>query len=118
MGGRRYLEGGTLSVAERRLYWKRYICQAGCAVCGETDGTKLQAHHVIQQQRLRREAKSRGLDLDRLLWDDRVGLCLCEPCHNAHTSAMKRVPRSALRPENWEFARELGLEHWLEHDYP
>lgn len=103
---------------ERRLYWKRTTCRNPCAMCGETDGTKLQGHHVISQQHLRREARARGIDEDVLLWDERVGMSLCETCHNRHESRFAPVPYEKLTEAHLEFAEEMGLVWLLENCYP
>jgi hypothetical protein len=57
-----------------------------------------------------------------IVWDPRGALLLCkEPapnrCHPRHTLAVKAVSQRALRSENWEFARELGLAWQLEANY-
>jgi hypothetical protein len=92
--------------------------KARCVVCGKDKrearaaGTRLQAHHVLSQQALKR----RGLH--ELLWDPRNGVPTCEyPCHSNHTSAYRRIPRAVLPPNAEEFAAELGLQHILEAQY-
>jgi hypothetical protein len=51
------------------------------------------------------------------------GLLCAEPapnrCHTRQTLAFRRIPRHALRPENWQFApREHDLAWVLETEYP
>jgi protein gp37 len=58
-----------------------------------------------------------------IVWSPDNALVLCaEPapnrCHNRHTLAFRRIPQSALRPENWRFACELDLEWVLRTEYP
>lgn len=95
-----------------------------CAVCGRRPSF---GHHVIDQEELRKLARSRGLDVDRLLWDERNRLPVCEGCHHAHhrwllrSSPTGRIPRAVLRrhcPDVFAFAASLGLEWWLEREYP
>ena len=86
-----------------------------CAVCGY-EGVFLQAHHVIEQKRIRKLGPE-------VLWDSRNGLAVCcEPapnrCHERHTLAVKRIPREALRPENLAFAEEHGFEWAIDRFYP
>lgn len=91
-----------------------------CAGCGWD--RSLQAHHIVRQQVLRRRAAELGIPEHRLLWDERIGLPLCaEPaphrCHSRHDLAVKRLPRSVIPPEAWEFADEHGLRWAIEREY-
>jgi hypothetical protein len=95
-----------------------------CVKCGYDKVVFLEVHHVIREAVLRRllSRKGRPCPLD-VLYDTRNAMVLCEDpapdaCHSGHTSAMRRIPRSALSAENWEFAREHGLEYVLEAEYP
>jgi hypothetical protein len=64
---------------------------------GSTVGNQ---HHVVYRQEVRRE----GGDV----WDGRNALALCEGCHSSHHRRGDRVvPLTALRDENYDFAREL-----------
>lgn len=79
-------------------------------VCGDQVGT--QGHHVIEKSYLKRNG------LGRLRWDQRNFMPLCQRHHSRHTGAFQRVPRHLLSAANWAFARELGLEWYLERYYP
>jgi len=68
-----------------------------CAVCGSKHG--LQGHHTLHRQHLRAE----GADE----WDLRGELTVCDPCHDDHHAAVKRIPVSALREENLVFMAEV-----------
>lgn len=103
-----------ISKAERSLaliFWDEAMRQGRCAVCGHSH--YLQAHHVVPMELLRR--KLRHLAPERLIgifWDPRNALALCaDPapnrCHDRHTLSFKRVPKRALRPCVYEFAREI-----------
>jgi hypothetical protein len=101
--------------------------QRCCQVCGY-NGVFVEAHHVISRQLLRRLLGQKGAPVDpNVLHDPRNGLLLCtdeahghrrQGCHGLHTSARRRIPRRALRPENWVFAREHDLAWVLEVEYP
>lgn len=93
-----------------------------CAVCGLDESYGLDVHHVVSQQELKR----RGLPR-RLLWDVRNALPLCAiggrggGCHERHENASRRVPFTALKPENLEFAADvLGdyADSYLDRRYP
>lgn len=90
---------------------------AKCANCGHTarDGPRLEVHHVVERQALRRL----GLDEWSLDW----ALVLCdEPapnrCHTRHGLAFRRVPYERLRPENIAIAEACGLAWLLEKNHP
>lgn len=104
--------------------WKRRVFDrqrehpggpALCAVTGEVlsfladDG-----HHVLEKSLLR----ERGLH--HLVWDERNGLAIKARIHGGHTTRLHPIPREALLPCNWEFARQIGP--WaiarLEQAYP
>jgi hypothetical protein len=98
-----------------------------CQACGY-DGVFVQAHHVIPKSRLRKLFLKKGQPLaPEVLHDPDNGLLLCtedakpsggEDCHGRHTTAFKRIPARALRPENWAFAERHGLTFVLEAEYP
>lgn len=90
-----------------------------CAVCGSTRG--IAGHHVVTQQELGHVAAEQGRDLDRLLWDQRNRLALCEGCHAAHHSRARPVPLTILFhrcPGVFDFAEEIDRSWWLERTYP
>lgn len=91
-----------------------------CAVTGRPQSAldPLEGHHVIDQQKLKRVAKTLGVAEEELLWDERVGLPVLRSRHARHTSRAEPIPRAALRPENWEFAEAVGLREWVEARYP
>lgn len=98
----------------KRKEWRDGIEGQACAACGSH--VNVQAHHIIA----RAELRDRGLL--HLVWDTRNRLPLCaEPapnrCHDRHTCAFKRVPLAILPEAAWEFAREIGLEWYLERFY-
>lgn len=63
---------------------------------------ELEVHHVLPKSWLRRNGYH-----DRV-WDERNAMVLRVSDHAAHTTAMRRIPRSKIRPETWEFIREIG----------
>lgn len=71
----------------------------------------LQAHHVIQQQTLRK------WNLFKELWDPRVGMTVCERVHERHTLAVERIPLNAIPGRCLRFAREYGFVEYLERFY-
>jgi hypothetical protein len=98
--------------------------QGVCQSCGY-DGVFVEAHHAIAKALLRRLLLKKGVPCPlEVLWDPRNALLLCaEPapnrCHTRQTLAFRRIPRHALRPENWQFApREHDLAWVLETEYP
>lgn len=99
-----------------RAWWQAVAHRKVCAVCGSTH--KVQGHHVISQQVLRRLARKHGLDVLALLWDKRNGVAVCEDCHVAHTTAKKRIPRRCIPLPAQEFAAELGVSYLIEKEYP
>lgn len=66
--------------------------------CPRTE-PQLANHHVTYEQEVRR----RHGDAQ----DPRNALTLCAYCHANHHSGARRVPLSALRDENYTFARDL-----------
>jgi hypothetical protein len=72
-------------------------------------------------QVLRREARRLGFDFARVRWDTRNRLAICELCHERHHSRHRPIKRAVLErhaPKVFQFARELGLSHVLEREYP
>ncbi len=117
------------SERERSAAWARG--KKPCAVCG---GAVTYGHHIITQQKLRQVVAARtmaaALDpyatapvprLDRVRWDARNRLWLCERHHLAHHARTKPVAWSVLQehaPKVFQFAAELNLIPWLERTYP
>lgn len=94
-----------------------------CAMCGATPkvGVPVDAHHVIPQRLIRRYVGGLGLDeadtillLRRLLWDKRNRLPLDRRCHDMLERSQVRLSGDLVGEPMREFARELGLDWWLE----
>jgi hypothetical protein len=73
---------------------------------------RLQAHHIIPQQTLRKHGHGDKLG-DRRNW-----VYLCRRHHRRHHSGHQRLPREALRQETLDFAEETGLSWYLDRHYP
>jgi hypothetical protein len=98
--------------------WAHHARSKTCAVCGSE---RVQGHHVVTKQQLRKVARAEGLDAGRVLWDLRNCLALCERHHAAHHSWARRLTLSFVLdhcPKVAQFARELGSDWWLEKEYP
>ena len=97
-----------------------------CAVCGERQRReRLEGHHVIPQRLIRAHVRSLAHTLKlpdaeavvllrRLLWDPRNGVPVHRECH---ARLERRFATIVPSDEAWDFARELGLEWWLEKHY-
>lgn len=86
----------------------------GCIVHddpSECEG-RLEVHHVITQQQLRR---ARRFDL---LWDPDNGATVCETAHRRHTRGLQRIPFSRLPQRCIDFARDNGFLVILDRYYP
>lgn len=68
-----------------------------CCMCGRRD--RLQQHHVVYRQHIRREG---GWE-----YDPRDARSACDRCHMSHHRRGRVIPVSKLRPENIVFAVEL-----------
>ncbi len=104
-----------------------------CAVCGAA-AHRSHGHHIVTQQKLRQVAAARSvaseldgwasapvIDFERIRWDRRNRLWLCERHHAAHHSRAKPITWGVLQehaPKVFQFAAELGLTPWLERTYP
>lgn len=91
-----------------------------CAVC-RADAACSKAHHIITRQRLRRKAREMGVDPERLLWDTRNRLWLCDRHHAAHHARSKPIGWTVLEqhaPKAFQFAEEVESTLWLERTYP
>jgi cytochrome c553 len=100
--------------AEKSAAWHKAVVhpKATCVVCDRPRrATRLQGHHVISQQVLKRECASLELSVEQtqdILWDHRNGIALCTRCHERHTNAVERI-RLARLP-----ARVLEFVHFMD----
>jgi 5-methylcytosine-specific restriction endonuclease McrA len=81
-----------------------------CANCGAWWQAVTRSHHVIYRQHL-------PVDKE---WDPRNAMPVCDPCHERHHNASRRIPLSALSEENLEFASEVlgeAAPYYLERRY-
>lgn len=115
---------GALDVQASAAF-KAKVTAFGCKVCGPegrqcAGGTE--AHHVLDQQWLKRHVRSLRLPRDEahaalrsLLWDPRNGLGICTRRHDLHTRGIHRIPRAVVPAKAWQFAGELpgGRERLL-----
>ena len=101
-----------------RLWWEAVTGKGKmpCAKCGSA--WRIQGHHVIAKQELKRWARAHGVNPSDLLWDPDCGMPLCEPCHDNHERAHERVPRHLVPPKAVAFAHRLGLDYVIERNYP
>jgi hypothetical protein len=109
---------GAEEKRQAREWFEAVVKKQRCVVCGADErtarskGTRLQGHHILSQQSLRKYGHA-----DKL-WDARNGCAACEyPCHSQHTVAVRRIERSALPTPALEFAMELGLGYLLDRQY-
>lgn len=116
--------------AQAHAAWKQKVTHGRCVVC-VADGRERDAHpehdphHVLPQRVIRRYVRSLRLPVEdakrllrSLLWDPRNGICLDRRCHDKHESGFRPVPRELIPAKAFQFARELGLDWWLEKHYP
>jgi hypothetical protein len=125
-----------LSPAERALAarWFAIVSEPGrCAVCGATENDRgedgrrklivLQGHHVIPQQVMRQLEQRLHLDEGCLVWAPEIGMLVCtgpdsNRCHDRHTLAVKRIPRSCVPADALLVASALNLDRLIERQYP
>jgi len=103
----------TAKEAETALAFKLTHWRSGCQVHENRSLCEgnVQAAHLIPKQALRR----RGLH--EYVWDPRNGIGACERAHRRSDSGLERFPVEVIPESAWEFARELGLEWYLEKLY-
>jgi hypothetical protein len=78
-------------------------------------------HHIIKQQVLKRVAQEKGLQYERIRWDLRNILPLCDRHHAQHHARMEPIALSIVllhQPKVVQFAKELDLVWWLSREYP
>lgn len=73
------------------------VCACGCGREGMVEG-----HHVVYRQQVRKYGGDE--------WDLRNRLSIAPRCHARHHMGAKKIPLSALRKANVEFARDLLAE--------
>jgi hypothetical protein len=122
------------SPTQERAEWNRFFRAAlalgrrwrGCQVCPPTKrdpNAKLEVHHVVSQQRLKRWCRERGIAKGsfeelKILTDERNTLLPCESCHWLHTYRGRPIPREAIPAHAWAFIDEKGLREEMEREYP
>jgi 5-methylcytosine-specific restriction endonuclease McrA len=110
-----------------RKFFDAGIRQGCCQNCGHVGPRDdFEVHHGIPKAVLKRTLAEKGKPCPpEVIWDPRNALLACSElapnrCHPRHTTRVKPMARSALRPETWAFARSLGA--WaidrLYLDYP
>lgn len=72
---------------------------------------RVQSHHVVEKAKLKRIGRF------DLLWDRRNRMRVCTWRHERHTSGFERIPLALVPAAARAFARELGLDWWLERIY-
>lgn len=108
-GPERKASSSTLRRTRREpdVDWERFCAGAPrrCESCRFPEyllrrtGGKLDPHHVLEKQFVRKE----GGDVS----DPRNRLMLCRLCHAGQTSRLRKVPLTKLRDENISFASRL-----------
>jgi 5-methylcytosine-specific restriction endonuclease McrA len=96
---------------EKMAAFKEAVYGLRCVRCGRLDFMfPAKAHHVIYRQHL-------PVDKE---WDPRNAMPVCNPCHERHHNASRRIPLTALSEENLEFASEVlgeAAEYYLARRY-
>lgn len=92
--------------------WLRQFADDEC-------GGRLEKAHLLRQQTIRRELKNReGIeDLRAIIWDPRVWRPACNRHHTSFDAKRLRIPREAIPEDTERFAREWGLDWWLDRNY-
>lgn len=114
--------------------WSRFFRNAlsrgrnweGCKACPperRNPKAKIEVHHVVSQQRIKRWCRERGIAKGslaelRLLTDDRNSVLVDEHCHYGHTYKLRPIPRDVIPDHAWEFIEELGLTAEILEEYP
>lgn len=91
--------------------WAKAARTKRCAVCG---ARIVHGHHLIYQQQLRRIAVDLGIEYERVRWDRRNLLALCDRHHSAHHSGAHRVVSTIVlagAPKFGQFVRELDRQY-------
>lgn len=90
--------------------WREGLHVERCVVCGTS--LNLDGHHAIPKRVLRRHC------LAQHLLDKRNRVPVCRADHESHECAHRPIRRDELPTSVFEFARELGLEWYLDRHYP
>lgn len=85
-------------------------------MCEYVSHPRLDAHHLLPKQVLRRELPEE--DVERALLDPRNGIPVRRYHHDALEQRQICVPLARLPREAVAFAEELGLRHHLERLHP
>jgi hypothetical protein len=94
--------------------WAKGARAKACAVCRARKGAIIRGHHIVYQQELRRIAVDLEIDLERLRWDDRNRLSLCDRCHERHHNGSRPVSGAVLHkhaPKVFQFAAEIDRQY-------
>ncbi len=95
--------------------WYAATISRGCEVCsgrGESCEGRLEAHHVIPKEFLKRHG------LPELIWHPANGMCLCYKAHRRHTNRLQPIERAFLRRDHFELAGLYRLGWLLDSLYP
>jgi hypothetical protein len=103
---------------DRAWAWGHHAHRKQCVLCGAAHP---QGHHVIKQQVLRKACGDLELDYQRVRWDLRNLMPLCDRHHVAHHSRRHPIELEIVLancPKIVQFATELELVWWLSREYP
>lgn len=124
----------------RRLFWAE-VTRHGRAECWlaqfapvegglhACEGSRIRACHLIPKQEIKRtvhrkltenapSARAYELQLGSIVYDPRTAKPGCDRHHHLLDTARKlKIPRRKLPAAVEEFAREHGLEAWLDREY-
>lgn len=104
----------SAAALDARKLWREGVLAAGghrCAVGPSFCSGPLQCHHILPKRVLRCEGYE-----DRF-WAVPNGLVLCEFHHMSHENRSRVIDAALLPSTAWAFARDLGMDWWLERFY-
>lgn len=111
---------------ELRAVWLAHASSMPCPITGAVDG--LDAHHVCEQQQIKRAAAVAGYTPEQLivaLYDTRNCVGVEHLAHLGHHAFARqgqaRIPRAVVLgrcPDILAFAAEHGLVAWFDRAYP
>jgi hypothetical protein len=102
----------TTDTDAARAWWVAVVKGKRCVVCKSR--YLLQGHHVVSQQRLKKEypkGAPDGRSLQELLWSVENGIPVCAFHHMRHESAFERIPARLIPLAAFKFAADLKLDH-------